>query len=125
MMPTVPKPPALDPSPAPEEALSSGFQIGRTSPLLAETAGPLILQLQESIKKLVHPLADAGITAQCRAEHLKLLKKLSEAPLEMHTWPLARVALEVLERGRQSEDWQWATVENKSGLLAAATCRRQ
>ena len=59
------------------------------SPLLAETAGPLLVQMKGSISKLLHPLAEKGITAQCRTEHLKLLETLSRAPQEMHEWPLA------------------------------------
>ena len=121
LMATLPKPPP--PALPPSEEQSSGFRNGRASPLLAETAGPLLEQLKGSISKVLHPLAEKGITAQCRTEHLKLLAKISEAPKEMHEWPLARVALEMLERGRQSEDWKWATVENKSGLLAAALTR--
>ena len=121
LMATLPKPPP--PALPPSEEQSSGFPNGRVSPLLAETAGPLLLHLKGSISKVLHPLAEKGITAQCRTEHLKLLKKISEAPKEMHEWPLARVALEMLERGRQSEEWKWATVENKSGLLAAALTR--
>ena len=121
LMATLPKPPP--PALPPSEEQSSGFPNGRASPLLAETAGPLLEQLKGSISKVLHPLAEKGITAQCRTEHLKLLKKISEAPKEMHEWPLARVALEMLERGRQSENWKWATVENKSGLMAAALTR--
>ena len=104
-------------------APSSGFQTGQGSPLLAGQTGSFLEDLKGAISKIVHPLAEKGICPQTRAEHVRLLKMLAAAPPEMHHWPLARIALEVLELGRKENTWCWGTVENKSGLLAAALHR--
>ena len=91
-------------------------------PLLAGSKGFLV-KLQSSIVKKMHPLAEKGVTAQTRNEHLSLLRRLARAPHHTRNWPLARIALEVLERGRKEHRWCWNTVMNKTGLLAAALSR--
>ena len=100
-----------------------GFQTGQGSPILAKTAGTLITFLCDNIRKLLHPLADKGITEESRREHQRLLLMVSRAPVEMHSWPIPRMILEVLERERKRQTWRWVTMENKSGQMAAAMSR--
>ena len=100
-----------------------GFQTGQGSPLLAKTAGTLIEYLKDNVKKLLHPLADKGITEESRKEHQRLLIMVSRAPVEMHSWPISRMLLEVLERERKRQNWRWVTMENKSGQMSAAMSR--
>ena len=100
-----------------------GFLTGQGSPLLAMTAGNLVSYLKDNVTKILHPLADKGITEESRREHQRLLIMVSRAPAEMDSWPISRMVLEVLERERKRQNWRWVTVENKSGQMAAAMSR--
>ena len=100
-----------------------GFLTGQGSPLLAMTAGTFVSMLSQNMRKVLHPLADKGITEESRKEHQRLLLMVSLAPVEMHSWPIPRMVLEVLERERKRQSWRWVTIENKTGQMAAALSR--
>ena len=81
------------------------FRSGQGSPLLAVQPGSFLKELQGAIVKMVNPLAEKGVCAQTRAEHVRMLKLLAAAPPDIHHWPMARIALEVLEKGRKKNTW--------------------
>ena len=102
----------------------TGFRVGQGSPLLATTAGKFLAMLRGNMRTVVHPLADKGITAESRREHVRLLLMLlAKAPAESHAWPVARMILEVIERERVLQRWSWVTVENKTGQMSSAMGR--
>ena len=116
---------AKDPPDRPKEsAQGQDFCMGQGSPRLTPTAGAICQQLRgPTLRKSMHPLADMGISAESRKEHLRVLQLLARAPPETATWPMAQVCLEVLEKERQRQRWRWTTMENKSGQLAGALRR--
>ena len=116
---------ANDPPDRPkEEARSQDFLMGQGSPRLTLTAGAICQRLRgPALRKSMHPLADMGISAESRKEHLRVLQLLAKAPPETAAWPMAQVCLEVLEKERQRQRWRWTTMENKSGQLAGALRR--
>ena len=99
------------------------FQRGQGSPCLAMTMGKLVSCIRGTLRQETHPLAAKGITAQARTEHLRLLRLLIATPTDTHDWPVGRAALEALEQERVRKEWCWATVENKTGMVAAALSR--
>ena len=112
-------PPDADPG-----AARPDFRSGQENPHLANKQGSLVPQLLLALTKAsIHPLAMKGITEQTRTEHQSLLKRMSTAPRYTHHWPAARIALEVLEKGRKESKWCWGTMANKTGLMAAALSR--
>jgi len=101
----------------PTEA-SSDFRGSQESPLLAHQAGIVIDGLKSSTKELkIHPLAQKGVSRQTRMDHLRMLNLIAEAPPEQRVWPIARVALDALERGRQKFKWGWSTMGTKMGRM--------
>ncbi len=101
-----------------------GFRVGQGSPLLATTAGKFLAALKGNMRTVVHPLADKGISVESRREHVRLLLMLLvKAPTESHTWPVARMILEVLEQERVRQRWSWVTMENKTGQVSSALAR--
>ena len=99
------------------------FLSGQESPLLAHQAGNLLDALQ-SLKEInLHPLARKGVSKDTRSDHQRMLGLLAEAPVYQRTWPIARVALDALERGRLKYRWSWPTMGTKMGRMEGALTR--
>jgi len=100
------------------------FQSGQGSPLLAHHAGSIIGELKSSLKNLqIHPHAYKGVAKDTRADHQRMLTLLAEAPAYQRTWPIARAALDALERGRLKYKWGWQTMSTKMGRMEGALSR--
>ena len=114
------------PSPDPAEIAKAeaDFQAGQGSPLLAHQAGLVIDELKVALKDLViHPLASKGVSKDTRSDHQRMLNLLAHAPVHQRTWPIARVALDALERGRLKYKWGWITMGSKMGRMEGALNR--
>ena len=114
--------------PPPSEAeiakAEEDFRLGQGSPLLAWQAGTIIDELKASMKNLViHPLTYKGVSRDTRSDHQRMLTLLSEAPVHQRFWPIARVAIDALERGRLKFKWAWTTMGTKCGRMEASLNR--
>ena len=112
-----------DPSRLPPPPPDSDFRNGQGRPLLTMAGGALHASLQGTLSANMHPLARRGVSAQGRAEHLRLLRLVANAPRRLHGLPLPRMILEILERERYKHQWEWSTMENKGGQMAGALNR--
>ena len=99
------------------------FRQGQESPLLAHQAGKLIDELQNLKDVRLHPLAFKGVSKESRQDHKRMLQLISEAPVYQRQWPIARVALDALERGRVKFKWGWTTMGTKMGRMEGALHR--
>ena len=112
-----------DPSKIPPPPPDSDFRNGQGMPLLTMAGGVLHASLQGKLSANMHPLARKGVSAQGRAEHLSLLRLVANAPRKFHGLPLPRMILEVLEKERFRNQWEWSTMEHKGGQMAGALNR--
>ena len=99
------------------------FHMGQESPLLAHQAGNLLNALKSLQDISIHPLARKGVSRETRSDHLRMLRLLTEAPAHQRAWPIARVALDALERGRLRYKWSWPTMGTKMGRMEGALNR--
>jgi len=113
------------PPPSSEEVskVEEDFRQGQESPLLAHHAGKLIDELQNLKDIRLHPLAFKGVSKESRQDHKRMLQLISEAPVYQRQWPIARVALDALERGRVKFKWGWTTMGTKMGRMEGALHR--
>lgn len=65
-------------------------------------------------------LAWASVSAGTRAEHIRWLLRLKDAPPECARWPLARTALELVTRCASEKGWRWSTLAAKLSAVRSA-----
>ena len=68
----------------------------------------------------IHKVSWAAISASSRAEHVRWLRRLRDAPPDILPLPVARAALEIVLRRARERQWRWSTVASRLSAIKTA-----
>ena len=94
-----------------DETTLDHFRRGNGAPLppVAAMTGSDLIALTGKPASCLPRLAERGLVASTRMEHLRMLRTLSQIPADLHKAPMTTAIIEHLMRLRKAHHWRWST----------------